>query len=896
MFSRGVSAICAAVAVGCLSADRAFGRPELTNPPEVRSVNGVCDVLLEAAVRTHPFPAATGGDYQLRSPVYVLREANGKPMAGEGDPGALVGPTIRVRRGDRLRIRVKNSLDAKLLPTELLNPPEDYPQGFADTNLHTHGLHVSPAGKGDNIYVEIKPGEEHLFEYRILADHPAGTFWYHPHKHGSVALQLTGGMAGALIVDDEADCLFPEIKPAEKVMVLQQFHATLNPKPEDHILSPKLDIYDKAAASAAAAAGQPAPQRSWRFRRARSRNRAESAAAKPASAVAPADDCTAADAVPTHDNVNEWLVVDGQSAPTITVRPGELQRWRFVHAGIDEVIKLAVLKTGKDKDGKATRDFLPLYEIAVDGLPRERMTARPYNYLYPGYRWDVLFKAPDAVPDADTTIGVYSDCAPAGATLSSFATRSRLIATIRVVASPLPAGMSKELDLPTADRVLSCVPLQLRGGISDTEVAGRRWILKFDFPDGDPSRFFIDGREYSPRIDRFVRVGTAEEWRIESGTGTKNAAGHPFHVHVNPFLHYVYRDLLSLNVSADGVTPTKATLLTGLGLQQGDTVVLSGKLWTGDSFTSSTSVGATTSIGDLGDRLRADLNSKFPNSYSVDTDQVDLDGRARALVVRATRGAVTDLSIAYQSVNGDKVALSFTRDRELIDRIWRDTLMAPAGRMEVVRMRFRDWTGDTVLHCHIVDHEDQGMMKNIRILGPEEPVPPAGAEAGVHGRRRAEALPVRAPEFSLSGAGGQWYGTRDLAGHRAVIVFFRGGRCLECARQLQAFRQVHEQLTANGVALVAISSTTSEDLCAALRDLPAEKRFAFPVLADPVHGVFRRYGCVATGDEEPLHGTFVIDEAGEILWRSVGAEPYMDVHRVLQIASGGASNVPALRR
>ena len=43
------------------------------------------------------------------------------------------------------------------------------------------------------------------------------------------------------------------------------------------------------------------------------------------------------------------------------------------------------------------------------------------------------------------------------------------------------------------------------------------------------------------------------------------------------------------------------------------------------------------------------------------------------------------------------------------------------GQKLTIRMRFRDFTGKTVLHCHTLVHEDQGMMKTIRIVDPKRP-------------------------------------------------------------------------------------------------------------------------------------------------------------------------------
>ena len=66
----------------------------------------------------------------------------------------------------------------------------------------------------------IGPGEEHTYEYLIPADHPSGTFWYHPHHHGTVAEQVAAGMAGGIIIDDELDTLPLLANATERVMVL----------------------------------------------------------------------------------------------------------------------------------------------------------------------------------------------------------------------------------------------------------------------------------------------------------------------------------------------------------------------------------------------------------------------------------------------------------------------------------------------------------------------------------------------------------------------------------------------------------------------------------------------------------------------------------------------------
>jgi len=118
--------------------------------------------------------------------------------------GQMPGSRLEAKPGDTVQIRFTNRL----------NQP---------TNLHYHGLHISPQGNADNIFLSVPPGERLTYEFTLPADHPAGTFWYHPHHHGHVAEQLFGGLAGLFIVRGELDEL-PEIKAAQEAfMVLQDF-------------------------------------------------------------------------------------------------------------------------------------------------------------------------------------------------------------------------------------------------------------------------------------------------------------------------------------------------------------------------------------------------------------------------------------------------------------------------------------------------------------------------------------------------------------------------------------------------------------------------------------------------------------------------------------------------
>jgi FtsP/CotA-like multicopper oxidase with cupredoxin domain len=116
--------------------------------------------------------------------------------------GLFPQPTIRVKRGDVLRVNFKNSLPEDLEASVLEGAERNV------TNLHTHGWHVSPSGNADNILIPFSPGDDFLYEYD-LSKQEAGTLSYlHPHVHKTVADQMWHGLAGsALVVKDEGDVL-----------------------------------------------------------------------------------------------------------------------------------------------------------------------------------------------------------------------------------------------------------------------------------------------------------------------------------------------------------------------------------------------------------------------------------------------------------------------------------------------------------------------------------------------------------------------------------------------------------------------------------------------------------------------------------------------------------------
>ena len=186
------------------------GQP-FSNPPKLQSRQGSGQRL---TLQMQPLnaPLMSGRRQLDLSIVYTkgsianpatnrLDTVNLRSYSGEGvSPGApYVAPLVEVAPGERVSITLHNKLPADPSCTAP-NLPLNTPHCFNGANLHAHGLWVSPSGNSDNVPLSINPGVSFQYEYDIPPDHPSGTFWYHSHRHGSTAMQVSSGMAGALIV------------------------------------------------------------------------------------------------------------------------------------------------------------------------------------------------------------------------------------------------------------------------------------------------------------------------------------------------------------------------------------------------------------------------------------------------------------------------------------------------------------------------------------------------------------------------------------------------------------------------------------------------------------------------------------------------------------------------
>ncbi len=118
---------------------------------------------------------------------YPIRSANSQSLQApprlSPAPYTYLGPIIRARRGQRVRLNFTNNLSEA-------------------TVMHWHGLHVAPEMDAHPSLL-VASGQTYVYEFEVT--NRAGTYWFHPHPDGRTARQVYNGLAGLFLVSDEEE-------------------------------------------------------------------------------------------------------------------------------------------------------------------------------------------------------------------------------------------------------------------------------------------------------------------------------------------------------------------------------------------------------------------------------------------------------------------------------------------------------------------------------------------------------------------------------------------------------------------------------------------------------------------------------------------------------------------
>jgi FtsP/CotA-like multicopper oxidase with cupredoxin domain len=405
-----------------------------------------------------------------------------------------VGPTLRVKPGDVLSPVLNNRLpresdalvDSQFRQEASVAFLDMRPYSFNTTNLHTHGLHVSPSGNSDNVLLAISPQTDFAYDIALPDDHTRGSYWYHAHTHGSTAIQVGSAMAGALVVEDDPDQIPAALRAAnerEKVMVIQTM------------------LYDTAGRAEDITAFFPDP----------------SSGRNPA--------CVTGGSGCTWQGSNRSVTINGQIVPVIRMRPGEVQRWRVVDGSFRETIGFRV-------EGHA------LHEIATDGIYTGRVDTWADGQdvvLFPGYRSDLLIQA-----GAPGTYNVMDDSNRVEPRLRGVAEDPNVIAILIV------EGARMDMRLPTSAEMAPLAPF---AGVDLSKQAVRTQEAVFKLgtsaqaSDTQRNSFQINYEAFDEQRVRFLQLDSIDVWSLTT-VGNPPAVDsvqfipplpHVFHIHINPF-------------------------------------------------------------------------------------------------------------------------------------------------------------------------------------------------------------------------------------------------------------------------------------------------------------------------------------------------------------------------
>jgi FtsP/CotA-like multicopper oxidase with cupredoxin domain len=491
-------------------------------------------------------------------------------------------------------------------------------------------------------YVGAYPYCFRLPEYKATKwppppDHPLqmgqapGTHWYHAHKHGSTALNVSNGMTGAFIIegpsyDDELNKFYGTVGTppnavawtrAQPVLVINQLGGTPNLARNTQQIGP-----------------QP-------------------------------------------------LSVNGRIRPQMTMRPGEVQLWRIVNTSSRNFVYFTGVYTVPAPGLPATKAPFEWKQIAQDGVQLADV-----NYqnslnvpimLAPGNRADVLVKAP--LVTVPTTFDVKAQQNVVTRVGMNPKTQGTPLFSVTVSGTP-PANENQTKFIKSAP------PLPpFLADIRDKDVKFSRTLTFNTKKKGEAHQHTIDGVQFSETgIGAPVYLNRVEEWKIENTTtritGEANI-DHPFHIHINPFQISEVFDPNAKLVDANGdplIDPK-----TGKPAVDASDKPLDKYVFTEPTVPDLQCKLDITKPASWRDCHNAPVSSGiWWDVFPMPSGRVPMDSNNKP---------ITD-------TNGDPIVIP--------------------GYFKM-RSRFVDFPGFYVLHCHILAHEDRGMMTIVWVKVPESP-------------------------------------------------------------------------------------------------------------------------------------------------------------------------------
>jgi|GEM_PF-1711038 len=796
-YVRGIKMRCCCFLVSAFTAaaarSAAPSRAEEFRNPEVIEVKAPgADLTIRARQGTAFIPGL--GEVEQVSGYDVQRDAILKREGAKPKRVPLMPPVIAVERGSTLRILFHN---------ELLATDARGKSGPTQSNLHTHGLLVSPKGTGfqgtgrdhaygDCIFVmastsgaanggeghgsakpgggdpcSLDPGSPLMrqengdirYSYVIPRDHLSGMYWFHPHPHGLSEVQVSNGLSGLMSIGNFWDYSYVKCRltslPDEGPDTCRDQEA------QREELAAERDAVSAAGSLKVLFLGlkdiqvlklkaKPGQGRKPRFRLIqfprrpdpsdRSANKAfgeltdarKNRCGKLVVSSTGDGDLAYTDGVASagqcwskRDPDQRWVfTVSGQVHPRITVPRGKAELWHLANIGADVTYRLR-LETIEAKPRRLAFDARSL-----DGapLPRERQDRkRTEIVLMPGARIDVL----------------VGRCDQAAGTAKPSDTRECVEASQTVQARLYTAGVATGIDADSGDQ---WPPIDLASVVF--EAAPARAVAKLQpisepltrlpfseqaTPDAQPSRAAVG--QASPPVPpaapgtcdlRQYQTGPAD-FRLDSNLvrlirfnnrDFEEQGGELFGIHVENFrmMDQAGKAVAVADLIAEGRAQRKAKSPSVIG-----SISLDDPCWKAA----------------VGERADPSAFATFYPSFRMDRDPnltaaygareywllVNDSDECHNFHIHQSKFVVLDAD--FSAAEARPSAIQCLGDRGFVPPVNRGLLhdnypLPPRSRV-LVMLRFEGpKLGRFVFHCHILEHEDKGMMATIGVVDGQE--------------------------------------------------------------------------------------------------------------------------------------------------------------------------------
>lgn len=484
-----------------------------------------------------------------------------------------------------------------------------------------------------------------------------GTHWFHAHKHGSTTVNVRNGMTGIFVIEDNSPTGYDG-------WIKAQYKAFPNFK-QQVLLINQLGV---APALERSGGGGPGP----------------------------------------HFSVN------GRIQPKIPMQGGEVQLWRFANNSS---------RAGMALVGPGGSTHLSWKQTAQDGVQladaNYQASVNPTLIIAAGNRADLLVKAP-MLPSGSTTatyaLQVTNEVDP---TQDPPYTASPVVETLLTV--------QVNANGPNMPFMTTAAPMPpFLTDITDGELNGTQTLKFASTPPGPgpttpiaaaPAQHTINGVKFNDEVGASARLGTAGEWMV-SNASFGPLISHPFHIHINPFQISEFFDPNAYASSAPGAGTVSMTA-TGGGTVTG----------TGTNFTTSTKVGNFIWIVGQGPGVVT----------AIQSDTAITTNLGGAAITNAKYTLAVPLYTIQNPKQPGQCYLDPAKESTwhpcgptvpATNRVWWDVFPIPSGGVLYaangtsttnvpgyfkMRSRFVDYMGYFVLHCHILAHEDRGMMTVVEV-------------------------------------------------------------------------------------------------------------------------------------------------------------------------------------